>query len=289
MSEESRALSSENLPDAIRLMNESSVGTSLEWHLDFFSFLTLTRYWNISFEHTLLGYVDGEPASLIVNTTDPEIGEAYTFYWGSLPKFRTRRISLALFNISCKRLRDDGYVALHGDSIPDRPVRRYRFIQALPDRLLMDMQCTTPDLPAPDASIVVRPVSLEEISQAVLPPGESFHWCQRPNFLRNAASFVQLLGAYSGDVLKAYAVAFTQSETTGILDLRSPESSLAAGYELLRYLLSQNYRPPFVASYVLEHSYAHRVLTTVGFAVKRQFSSLFRDLRSTDHAKTGAG
>lgn len=289
MAEESRPLSPENLPDAIRLMNESARGTSLEWHLDLLSFLTLARYWNISFEYTLLGYVDGEPAALIINCTDPEIREAYTFYWGSLPKFRTRRISLALFNASCKKLRDDGYIALHGDSIPERPVSRYRFIQALPDRCLMDMQAAAPNLPAADPGFVVREVGLDALSQMVVPPGESFHWCQRPSFLRNAASFVQLVGAYSGDILLAYAVAFTQSTTTGLLDLRSTESSPAAGYELLRYLLSRNYRPPCAASFVLERSYAHRVLTTAGFTATRQFSSLFRDLRSTDRAKSGAG
>src|ERR1700749_1734937 len=98
MSAVPRRIDLENLPDAIHLMNESSRGMSFEYQLDTFSFLSLSRYWNFSYEHSRIGYVEGEPAVLILNCVDPSAQEAFTFYWGALPKFRSRRISLPLFD-----------------------------------------------------------------------------------------------------------------------------------------------------------------------------------------------
>jgi hypothetical protein len=281
MSADLRTINLQNLPDAIRLMNESSRGMSFEWNLDLFSFLALLRYWDFSYEYSLIGYVQDEPAALIINCANPESHEAYTVYWGALPKFRTQRISLVLFNTCCKKMRDDGYFMLHGVSVPDRPVRRYRFIQAQPERNLVDMEAESPNLPAADPTLEVREIDVEALAQFPLAAGEFLHWSQRHAFLRNVAPFQQILGAFSGDILKAYAVALPRSPNTTLTDLRSTDSDLSAGYELLRWLVERNYRPPFTVNYVLEQSYAHRVLTSAGFSVKRQFSTLTRDLRAT--------
>lgn len=277
----------QNLDQVIHIINESSRGMSFEYHLDTWGFLSLSRYWNFSYEHSVIGCVEDEPGALMINCTDPQVHDAYTFYWGALPNFRSRRISLPLFDECCKKLRDDGYIMLYGDAVPDRPVRRYRFIQAQPQYILVQMQAQSPNLPDTDPLFEVRKVDIGTLSQLVLPPGESLHWCQRHAFLRNAALFLQFVGAFAGDVLKAYAVVFPQSSNTTLLDLRSPESCFAPGYELLRWLLVQNYRPPFIATYVVEQSYAHHLLTAAGFRVKRQFSTLSRDLRATCSAKAG--
>ncbi len=281
MSADLRTINLQNLPDAIRLMNESSRGMSFEWNLDLFSFLALLRYWDFSYEYSLIGYVQDEPAALIINCANPESHEAYTVYWGALPKFRTQRISLVLFNTCCKKMRDDGYFMLHGVSVPDRPVRRYRFIQAQPERNLVDMEAESPNLPAADPTLEVREIDVEALAQFPLAAGEFLHWSQRHVFLRNVAPFQQILGAFSGDILKAYAVALPRSPNTTLTDLRSIDSDLSAGCELLRWLVERNYRPPFTVNYVFEQSYAHRVLTSAGFSVKRQFSTLTRDLRAT--------
>jgi hypothetical protein len=281
MSADLRTINLQNLPDVIRLMNESSRGMSFEWNLDLLSFMAFLRYWDFSYEHSLIGYVENEPAALIINCANPESHEAYTVYWGALPKFRTQRISLILFNACCKKLRDDGYFMLHGVSVPDRPVRRYRFIQAQPELSLVDMEAELPNLPAPDPNLEVREINVDALSQFPLTAGEPFHWSQRLAFLRNVAPFQQFLGAFSGNMLRAYAVALPHSSNTTITDLRSAGSDPSPGYELLRWLLHGNYRPPFTANYVFEQSYAHRLLTSAGFSVKRQFSTLTRDLRAT--------
>lgn len=285
MAEEARKLSLENVSDAIRILNESTRGMSFQWQFDFIGFMNFALYWNISFEHTLIGYFDGEPAALIINTVDPDTRSAYTVYWGSLPKFRTRRISLKLLEMSCDKLHNDGYIDLYATSVPDRPLKRYRFVRAVFDGALFDMQAEIPHLPPVDPDLVVREVDVNAISQLVPTSGERFVWVQRHTFLRGAASYLQFLGAFSGDMLMAYVVSVRKSDTTSILDLRCSESSDRAGFELIRYLASENYRPPLRAYAIFEHSYAHRLLTAAGFTIKKQFASLLRHLPTTSQQR----
>jgi hypothetical protein len=281
MSDEPRILSMENLPDAIRIMNESSRGMSFEWHLDLFSFLALARYWSISLEHTMVGYVEGQAAALIVASTDPDTREAYVIYWAALPQFRQQRVAITLFESCCQKLYDDGYITLHGASVPDRPVRRYRFIKSDAQYSVLDLQSESPNLPAVDTRFQVREIDLETVSKIAIPPGEPVHWGQRNSFLRHGLIFFQFLGAFEGETLQAYSVSVRRSSPTTLVDLRSPSSSIEAGHELLRWHFSHDYHPPLFASYVYEHSYTHRLLSAAGFTEKRRFSTLIRDLGKT--------
>jgi hypothetical protein len=98
--------------------------------------------------------------------------------------------------------------------------------------------------------------------------------------------FFQILGAFEGETLRAYAISVRKATPTMTIDFRSPDSSLEAGYELLRWLFSHDYRPPLFASDVFENSYAHRMLSSAGFTVKRRFDTLIRDLRTTCKDRT---
>ena len=57
MPEEIQAITLQNLDDAVYLMNESSRGMSFEYNLEMFGFLSLARYWNFSYENSLIRYV----------------------------------------------------------------------------------------------------------------------------------------------------------------------------------------------------------------------------------------
>lgn len=286
MSSDLRTISMRNIHVAIRLINDSSQGTSLAAPLDISSFLSLSSLWNFSYKHSLISYVEDEAAAVGINCTDTATAEAYNFYWGALPSFRNQRIALALAEASSRMLHDDGYSTFWGDSVPERPVRRWRFVRFYPQHSLVNMQATSLNLGAPDSRLDIREIEAEALAKIPLLPGESFHWCQRPAFLRNAASFFQFVGAFAGNTLKAYAVVLAQSPNTMLWDLRSPDASSAAGSALLRWLLATNYRPPLTAARVFEHSYAHRLLTTAGLVVTRRFFALSRDLRTTCSAGT---
>jgi len=275
----------QNIDVAIRLVNDSSQGTSLAVPLDLSSFLSLSSLWNFSYKHSLISYVGEQPAAIGLNCTDSATGEAYNFYWGALAAFRNQRIALDLAESSSRMLHDDGYHTFWGDSVPERPVRRWRFVRFYPKHCLLDMQTTSINLEAADPQIEIREIDNELLSTTPMAPGETFHWCQRPAFLRNAASFFKFFGAFAGSTLKAYAVVLGQSPNTILWDLRFPETCPVAGNQLLRYLLTNDYRPPLTAARVFEQSYSHRLLTNAGFVETRRFFALARDLRTTCSAQ----
>jgi hypothetical protein len=279
MPEDLRPISLDNFPDVIRLWNESSRGTSLEYHLDMFGLINFSRYWNLSYKHSLVRYVENIPAALMLNCADQQTRSAYTSYWGTLPQFRTQNISISLFDACCQRLRDDGYETLYGVSLSERPAKRYRFIQAYPQYRLVDMRCERLSLPDSEPSLAVRPVEAALLSQIQLHPEESLHWSQRPAFLMNAVPMIQTFGAFSGDELKAYAAILSATPTI-VLDIRSPELSSTAGFELLRFLTA-NHGPMLDATHVLDQGYAYRLLVDCGFTEIRRYSGLIRNLLTT--------
>jgi hypothetical protein len=281
MSVDLRTITLQNLEHVVHVLNESSRGTSVEHKLDAVQFLALAHYWNFSYKHSLLSYVDTEPAAIILNCTDEQNRDAYTFYWGALPAFRDRRVALRLFEASCKSLRDDGYLQLYGDAVPDRPVRRYRFIQARDTRALFEMKARVVWLPQPDTPYEIRRLDPAALSTIALPADETLHWSQRHSFIRNAATLLEIFGAFDPEGLKAYTVVARQAADTTIIDLRSPTSCLDAGRELLRSLMAQKYPLPFRATNVFEDSYSHRLLTTAAFRIRKRLTSLCRDLNTT--------
>ena len=279
---EFRTLSPQNQQDAIDLLNRTSADTSLKYDLDIFGFRWLARYWNFSYEHSLILYVDGEPAAVMLNSIQPETQDAYTFYWGALPRFRSQRFAISLFEAGCRKLHQDGYTTQFAVALPDRPVRRYRFVQLTPECELVDLHADSLSLPASDPRFLVREVDANDLPEQAFLPGEYQHWCQRPVFLRRAAPFLKFFAALAGEQIQAYATVLSQFPSMTLSDVRSPQHCSAAGFELLRALIAQDYyRPPLNVAYVFENSYAYRLLTAAGFAVKRRFSVLRRDLRTT--------
>ena len=279
MSTDLRTIGLQNLEDAIHVLNESSRGMSLAYDLDTVRFLALARYWNFSYKYSLISYLDQQPVAIILNCTDEEAREAYTFYWGSLPAFRHGRTALLLFEASCRRLRDDGYLRLFGDAVPDRPLRRYRFLHAEELKVLLDMEAAAFALPPSGEHYEIRRLSAETLARVELPSAEPVHWCQRHSFLSRTSPAHEFLGAFADDRLQAYAVLGSNAGGTTLCDLRSPGACLSAGRELLRSLRARNYPLPFVATNVFEDSYSHRLLAEASFLVRKRSTALVRHLR----------
>jgi len=278
MSDEVRALTPQNAQHAIDLMNQSSRDTSLKYNLDIFGFRWLARYWNFSYDDSLIYYVDNQPAAVVLNSVDLGTRDAYTFYWGAHPKFRSGRVAITLAEASSRHLYDIGCLRYYAESVPDRPVRRYRFVQFLPVCDLVDLHAESPILPPADLSFEIRPIQPADLPPLKVTLGEYQHWCQRHSFLRTAAAFVKLFAAFNSGAINAYAVLQPLATSTTLSDLRSPDGSSAACYELLRSLMLENYRPPFTVTHVFPNSHTYQLLVSAGFTVQRQYSVLMRDL-----------
>ena len=273
-------ISADNFDDVVRIVNESSRGMLIEYNLDIFSYLALSQYWHFSYDYSLIRFVDGEAAAVIIACTEPERQDGFIYYWGALPKFWRHSVALPLFETCCERLYRDGYRTLYGIAAPDRPARRYRFVKSHPQHTLLDLQTSAVQLPARDLRFEVRPLPIDEV-HSLTASSEPVHWCQRPAFLRHAARFLQCFGAFDASGLQAYAIVLPQSDCTNLVDVRSQNGSLPAGYELLRWFTDHDFQQPMRAATIIESTYADRLLTDAGFIPRKRFTTLYRDLEAT--------
>lgn len=281
MSDQIRPLTPQNAQHAIDLMNQSSRDTSVKYALDIFAFRWLARYWNISYDDSMIYYVDDQPAAVILNSVDLSARDAYTVYWGAHPWFRKGKIALSLVEASSRHLYDRGCLFHYADSLPERPARRYRFVNFHPACELVDMQAESPVVPALDTHVEIRSVQPVDLPEFITTPGEFQHWSQRHSFLRNSSSFLRIIGAFASGAIQAYAVKPNLATSTTLTDLRSPGFSVDAGYALLSTMLLEDYQPPLLVRYIFPNSYTFRLLSSVGFTVTRRYSVLVRDLSAS--------
>jgi hypothetical protein len=282
-----RPIRTDNLEDLIHVLRGSSHGFIFQFDIDIYGFLALSRFWNFSYQHSFLSYVDGEPAGLVLNIVDPVEHEALTFYWGVLPQFRGRsRIALSLLDAYFSLLHRQGYARTDADEshgsgkIPGSPGQIHRKLGYVQNEVFTEIQTSKLRIPSANGKFAVRKLDLNEL----LPALSSFpgfrYWSQRPYFLRHLANSLEILGAFKNDELYAYTVLTLSSGRLTILDFRFKARD--AGLSLLHRIAKSNYPPPYTASYVPISGTTFQLLDDVGFArTTRGFTSMTLDFSTT--------
>jgi GNAT superfamily N-acetyltransferase len=260
-----------NLDDLIHVMQRSSEGSVFQFDVDLFKFLALSRFWNFSYQHSFLSYVDGQPAGLILNAVEPALHEAYTFYWGVTPEFRGRRVGMSLFDAYLKLLREEGYTKTDGDETDGSPSSVYRRWGYTRNEDFTEMQTRKLRIPPGAEDVEIRSLDLNKLlsSWSVF---EGFrHWVQRPNFLLNDRKFLQVLAAFNNDQLCGYTVFTCLPGHVVINDFRFKDDK--TGLAILRRIADAGYPSPYIASFVPVASPAYRLLEEAGFVGVKHFTS----------------
>src|SRR5262245_15684667 len=91
-----RPLLPADIADVANIMNESSRGHMFPFRLDPMQYLFLSNFWQVSYDHSYIGFVGSQPAGVVLNCVDRPANESYSFYWGVIPECRGRRLSMAL-------------------------------------------------------------------------------------------------------------------------------------------------------------------------------------------------
>jgi len=270
MSSDIRLLALENVEEAIGVINGSSRGCSFQFNLDLARFLAHARFWNFSYRHSYVGYVNGAPAGVLVNSVDPEERQAYSFYWGVLEGFRRRRLSLELVHTYLDQLRLEGYLRTHCETSRDSPVGIFPKLGYQARGHLLELEAARPD-PGPQAvEIEVRRLDPGEL-EAGRAPAER-HWTSRSAFLHHAAPMLEILGAYRDGKLVGYAVVTCWTGHTVLLDLEAADASRLSARKLIRYLVENDYPSPYTACMVRPASPAHDRLEAAGFRNTKTFT-----------------
>jgi GNAT superfamily N-acetyltransferase len=276
MGTELKPISAANLPDVVRIMNESSAGHSFQFRLDVLKYLHLSRFWNFSYESSYLAWAGSQPAGVVLNCVDPAAGEAYSFYWGVVPEFRKRRLSIDLVRTYLAEAKRRGYRRTYADSSADSPLDIYIKLGYRKHHGLIELRAGA--IPAGDTAGIEKldvPTLLSEMPSF---SREACSWVARPSFLQAATPFLEVIGLRHGPRLLAW-IALTRwtGETTIVaLDFR-PDAEDAAR-RLVSYL--STYPPPYSATHVVRESRADVLLRSCGFVAATEWVSIFLDLET---------
>jgi hypothetical protein len=274
-------LTLDNIMDAIAVMNASSAGRTFAFDLDLFKFLSLSRFWRLTYPYSHVAYVEGQPAGVLLNSVDPAAREAYTFYWGVAERFRRTRVAWELLvHAYLGRLRREGYVRTSGDTSADSPMSSFHKLGYRPACELVELAADGLD---GDAGLGARQVRSLRIGDLLttLPTGETRPWTATPYFLEGAESMLETLGVWRGERLMAWLAATRFTGFTVMMLLGHAPGASADLAALIRALPARGFPAPFTASHIRPASPECAVLESLGFRTRQRWLHISLDLTAS--------
>ncbi len=279
MSVEIQRIHPGNLQDVVEVVNRSSSGHVFQYNLDVFGFMALSRFWNLSYEHSFLCYVANRPAGVMLNAVDPAEREAFSLYWGVLPDFRGGRVAMSLMHAYFSLLQRQGYLRTSADTAHGSPSPIYEKLGARSRHVFAEVESEMLALPEDQGEYDVR----EPDSQQLLSILSSFpgprHWAQGPNFYSNSVRSLSPLAAFKDGRVEGYLVRTFSSGCLSVLDFRFASES--AGHMLLRSAFNPNVPPPYRVSFVTVPSREYDLLCDAGFSGDKLATFITLDFSST--------
>jgi len=279
MATELRNIGAPDLPAVIRILNESSAGYSFQFRLDPMKYLLLSRFWNFSYETSYLACAGPEPAGVVLNCVDPAGSEAYSFYWGVLPEFRKRRLSMELARKYLAEVKRQGLRTTYADSSADSPLDIYLKLGYREQHRLTHLRAGAISPAAPDEDAKIEKLEVAALlSELPLFPPAPRSWVSRRSFLQSAAPFLEVIGLRHGQRLDAWIALTRWTGETTIIALDFYEGAENSARRLLSHLSS--YPAPYAASHVVNGSRADRLLRSCGFVPNLEWISIALDLQT---------
>jgi hypothetical protein len=272
-----KLVTAEDLDNVVSVVNDSSAGHSFQFGIDSLQFLSLSNFWNISYKHSYVGYIDSQPAGVILNSVDSAAREGYSFYWGVRPQFRKTTLSLKLLMTYFDQLAREGFEYTYGDTSFDSPSSIYLRLggQFKAETLQMERLQQTPDAESHDVSDPEsEPISLAEFLAAP----DRFRtrplcWIHRPEAIRSASAFLRFVKCSN-----IYVASQPHSTGTVVIDLKSQDPSRRALLALLQHIGNTNTGPHCKFGYVPATGPLPILLAELGFTVTKRSTSIALDL-----------
>jgi hypothetical protein len=274
-------VTADDLDNVVSVMNDSSAGLSFQFGIDPIQFLSLSNFWNLSYKHSYIGYVDSHPAGVVLNSVDTSTRDAYSFYWGVRPQFRNTTLSLKLLMTYFDQLAREGFQYTYGDTSFDSPSSIYLRLGGQFGEETLQMECLAPRI------CEVRnadereseTISLEGFLAApdcsrTVPPS----WIHRPETIRRASAFLRFVKCSN-----IYAAYQPHSAGSVVIDLKSQEPTKCTLAALLQHVAGTSAGRQCKLGYVPATGPLPDLLTELGFTVTKRSTSIALDL---DHWRT---
>jgi hypothetical protein len=276
MGTELKTIGAADLMAVVRILNESSAGYSFQFQLDLVKYLNLSRFWNFDYESSYLAWAGSDPAGVVLNCVDPAGGEAYSFYWGVLPEFRKRRLSIELARRYLAEVKRRGFRRTYAESSADSPLDIYIKLGYREHQRLIELRADTISPAAPDGIAKLDVTTL--LNELPSFPSTPCTWVGRPSFLQIVAPFLEIIGLRHRERLDAWIALTRWTGETIIVALDYQPDAQEAAHRLISHL--STYAPPFLAKYVVSGSRADALLRSCGFVAATERVSIVLDLET---------
>ena len=249
----------------------------MQQQIDLPGFLVLSRFWNFSYKHSKLAYVDGEPAGIVLGSVDRGRRDSYTYYWGILPDFRRQRLSMAMYAHYFRGLARDGIDTSVTGVAPDGPLEMYQKLGFVPGDDLVRLEYVESEPPPVPPGFHAGPIAAEEAERLSRPelPGADY-WTRRPEFRQRLARAVVHVGIRGPEGIAGFATLEPHQGYTMALDYHLPEPRMAAAFT--NYAFERRFPGPVVFPGAHPDTASCASLVECGYIVRGRFRTVTLDL-----------
>lgn len=273
---ELKAIRLADLPAVVKIMNESSADHSFAFHLDFAGYLSLSRFWNFSYDSSYLACAGSRPAGVLLNCVDRRGAEALSYYWGVLPEFRNGTLSMRLGYSYLGEMKRRGIRKTYGVASLDSPLAIYRKLGYREHQRLVELRTDTTPPGNGDGVTHLDIAAIFDFQQRCQVWERP--WVARASFLESAAPFLEITGIRHSEHLVAWMAVTRVTGETSIVALEFEPQAEWAAQRLLAHLAK--YPAPLCATHVVTGSLADRLLRGNGFAAGAERVFLVLDLEA---------
>ena len=273
-----KLITAADLPHIPALINNSSQGYSFAFHLDLMSYLGLSSYWDLSYQHSYIAYSKDRPAGVLLSTVSPGTQDCYSFYWGVLPEFRGGPLALRMVIAFLSQVASEGFVNSHADICPDSPRSLYYRLgyREVADVLYLEAGDQTACHRDNLQNEAMETLTVNQFVAEIHKFKDSFScWGEQPVALRKAArslKFVKYRGVYAGFI--------QQAEAIRIMSFHFEPSNRDSAAELILQLRTRPFGPSLHFCHVRPATPLHSLLVDLKFTATKRSTALHLDLRA---------
>lgn len=265
-----KRLKLENISDAIKIVNSAELIFPYHLTFNFFTFFRHVKVYNISFEHSFIGYHDGRAVGAMLNCGNARKGEdLFTYVWAIAPHVAGTRIASDLTRFALDHVKKRNFKRVICEVVHDSDQTLWQKLGFRKTRELHSMRLNALPEDLPEELNETGEVELRECEMADIEGHLTrFHnseppWVKRPEQL---GSYQQELKKYlimeQGGVAGYLLISQTESFTV-INELRFARTALGRG--ALKQLAALTAGKPLISFYVPEEDYLYAFYRDCGF------------------------
>ncbi|MEW6732177.1 MAG: hypothetical protein AB1489_12685 [Acidobacteriota bacterium] len=259
-----KQLKLENVSDAIKIINSAGLIYPYPINFNFFTFFRHVKAYNISFQHSFIGYRGGKAIGAVLNCGNTKEQDLYTYVWAISPELSGTRTVTDLTRFALDHIKKRKFKRVICEIVRESDHALWQKLGFRKTRELHSLRLNTYQGDA--TSVQLRPCELADIEpilenfRATEPP-----WVKRCAQLHSYQDELKKFLLLDGDQTVGY-ILLNETETTAIItELRYPSERIELGRAALAHISEMVKGKPLFCFYVPAEDNLFEFYRTCGF------------------------